>query len=112
MKSLKEILIPCEGLEIYEKRYDSDEYCELVFFLKDQSAWVEKISETLGSPHKPLGVNPSSIQQQLTEQYGGIRKDQTLFFKEFKNGKVIAMFWPWQDKSHVTLRMVFEPASE
>jgi hypothetical protein len=106
MIGLREIITACDSLDIFEKRYDSEEYCELVFFLKDIDVWVKNLSDFLDLPLKPVGVKPTDLHHELTEPYGGIRSDQTLFCKDFAQEKIIVMFWPWNDKVHVTLRMV------
>jgi hypothetical protein len=41
----------------------------------------------------------------MTEDYGGIQTGQTLFMREFDDFNVMAMFWPWQDGKHVTLKI-------
>ena len=61
----------------------------------------------LGPAVKPAGVKPTENDLQLTRDYGGIWINQILFKKEIGNVTFIAMFWPWQDDIHTTLRMAF-----
>lgn len=102
---LKKIIEACGTLKIQEKRCISDTYCELVFYSKDTDEWNKKFDEAFGRAKKPAGEKITKEDLRLTEHYGGIRDDQTLYKKEFENTTLIAMFWPWQDGLHTTLKM-------
>jgi hypothetical protein len=93
------------NMNVYENRYNSEHYCELVFFSKDSSLWVDSLSTHFGPPQKPSGKAPSHEEIDLAEPFGGIRKNQTLFVKKDDMRTVIAMFWPWSDGAHITLRI-------
>ncbi len=102
---LREITDCFSTLTIIEKRCLSDEFVELVIQHDDLDEWHRILSAFLGEPTKPKGVEPSNNDLKITSTTGGIRLDQTLFEQEFKNGTIIAKFWPWQNKVHITLRM-------
>jgi len=104
--TLKEIMERCNGLDIDEQRSSSDDYNEVVFYNKDMDGWSGIFSEILGSAIKPAGKKPDKEALSLTEGYGGICDNQTLFKKDFDDYFIIAMFWPWQDNSHTTLKIV------
>lgn len=104
---LKEISDKFGGLGVFEKRRINDEYIEVVFFNKDIESWNKIISESLGSAVKPAGVKPSKSDLMVTEQFGGIHKNQTLFKKEFDDKIIVGMYWPWTDTIHTTLKIVF-----
>jgi hypothetical protein len=103
---LKEIIKKCDTLSIDEERRMSDEFCELVFYNKDTDEWNKIFADILDHAVKPAGIEPTEDDQYLTKDYGGILFGQTLFKKEFDDATVIAMFWPWQDGLHTTLKMV------
>ena len=103
--SLKEILAKCGSLDVHEQRVVEEEYIELVFFSKDTKAWVKVLAQDLGAPAKPAGTEPTKEHSKLTEDFGGIFANQILFKKEFDNSIVLAMLWPWQDKTHTTLKL-------
>jgi hypothetical protein len=103
--TLREIVEKCSLLEVEERRHQDETYSELVFFNKEVDEWNRILSETLGPPVKPPGINPTKDLVRLTQEYGGIRTDQTLFVKEFDDVTVMAMFWPWGDSKHTTLKM-------
>lgn len=92
------------NLNICEKRTTTAEYCELVFYSKETDDWNKVIASFLGPPIKVAGVKPAKHDMHLTEEFGGICDNQTLFKKESDGTVVIAMFWPWQDAAHTTLK--------
>ncbi len=102
---LREIIECCGSLNVTEKRCITDDFVELVFQNEEIEEWQRVLTAFLGEPQKPEGQKPSQKDLELTKNTGGIRLDQTLFEKEFHNGSIIAKFWPWKDKIHITLRM-------
>lgn len=101
----KEVIEKCAKLGVEEQRELSDEYAELVFYNEDLEEWSEVLTQVLGPPAKPAGIRPTPDDLRLSEDYGGIHDNQTLFKKKFAELTVIAMFWPWQDKVHTTLKV-------
>ena len=103
---LDEIIEKCRELEVCEKRHISNEYNELVFYYKDIDEWNGRFTDIFGPAIKPAGVKPEREIRPLVKNYGGILRNQTLFKKEFDNVTIIAMFWPWQDNMHITLKVI------
>lgn len=104
--TIKEILNKCGELEVREKRSISDEYGEIVFYNKDIDEWSKVFTGILGEAIKPAGVKPASEHLALTKDFGGIYENQTMFKKNFEGADIMAMFWPWQDNEHITLKVV------
>ena len=102
---LNEIMEKCDAMNVYEKRTVSDNYYELVFFSKELDEWEQFFTDKLGNVSKPSNVKPTKEDLSLTEGYGGICANQTLFKKECDDDTIIAMFWPWQDNIHITLKV-------
>ncbi len=103
--TLKAIIRKCRELSVCEERSMTEEYLELVFFAEDIHQWNEMVTDVLGPAIKCPGKGPTPDHLNLTKKYGGIRVDQTLFRKESNGGTIIAMFWPWQDGIHTTLKI-------
>lgn len=103
--TLNEIIEKCSMLSVHEKRCITDEYGELVFYNRETAEWNKIFADIFGLALKPAGVNPTEDDLYLTKDYGGIWVDQTLFKREFGDVIVIAMFWPWSDGIHTTLKM-------
>jgi len=104
--SLKEIIAKCASLKVEEQRSLEEDYAELVLLTEDTDAWIKALSEDLGAPTKPAGTEPTGEDLEATGNYGGIFANQTLFKKELNGKTILAMLWPWQDKTHTTLKMV------
>lgn len=93
------------SLPVSEQRQRRETYVELVFFTRDTARWTEALSAHLGTPAKAAGTAPSESQRQAASPYGGIHANQTLFQGSPGGATVIAMFWPWQDGQHTTLKL-------
>lgn len=106
---LKQITDCCRHLKVKEKRCLTEEFVEMVFFNDDASEWQRILMAFLGTPIKPEGHQPTAHDLEVTAGTGGIRREQTLFEKEFENETIIAKIWPWKDQSHTTLRMALLP---
>ncbi|MDD4183267.1 MAG: hypothetical protein PHT53_05555 [Candidatus Omnitrophica bacterium] len=102
---IKDILSKISHVNINEKRTISEEYSELVFLNKDIEELYKVFAGIFGQPLKKQGAKPSKDILRLTKEYGGVWEDQTLFKKDNEQNTIIAMFWPWQDNMHTTLKM-------
>ena len=103
--TLKEIIEKCGTLPTCEERCIGDEFCEIVFYSKDTDEWNKIVADFLGHAIKPAGMEPTEDDRYLTRDYGGTWPNQTVFKKDFGDVTVIAMFWPWQDGIHTTLKI-------
>lgn len=104
---LKDIIEKCKELTIYEERFVTEDYYEIVFYTKDTEEWIKMFAELLGPIAKAVKVAPSDEDAKLTKKYGGVRENQTLFKKQVDNTIILAMFWPWQDEVRTTLKVAF-----
>jgi hypothetical protein len=92
--------IPCD-----EIRKESDGYYEFVISLHHVSKFYPVFEKYFGPPFKPPGVLPSEKAKDVTKNYGGIQKQQTLYFAD-RNGVLnCAMIWPWGDGTRATVKM-------
>ena len=103
---IKDIIEKCAAFDVYEKRETKDGYFEVVFFNKDAEVWNKALSDIMGPAAKLPGVKPSKEDSLLTKDHGGILANQILFKKKSCSSIVIAVFWPWRDGIHTTLKVV------
>jgi len=103
--TLREIIERCSMLGLDEERCNSDKYSELVFYKTEIDEWSKILADVLGPAVKRAGKKPTKDHLYLTKDYGGIWIAQTLFKRDFDDVSVIAMFWPWQDGIHATLKL-------
>ncbi|MEW6516030.1 MAG: hypothetical protein AB1439_03900 [candidate division FCPU426 bacterium] len=92
---LTEIFQQLKGLEIFEERSATDELIDVVFENRISAAWQERLESILGPALKPQGQKADGQASKLTKAFGGIRPEQTLFYKNFGEYAVMAMLWPW-----------------
>ncbi len=93
------------SLNIFKQRKASATYREIVFFNKDVKKWNRILSGKLGAPLKSKWNKPEKSIEKLTRKFGGIRKGQTIYLKEYDDCSILAMVWPWKDKQHSTLKV-------
>ena len=105
MVTISEILEKCGQLKVEEERVLSSGYCEQVIFADEIDQWDKVLTGVLGPAVKPADQETTPQYFALTVNFGGIFDAQTLFFKKFENKSIIAMFWPWKNKIHVTLKI-------
>jgi len=103
--TIDEILKQCDQLKTEEKRVSSNVYDERVIYVDEIDQWSQVLAESLGPAVKPAGQKTTPQDFALTVNYGGIFDDQTLFYKKFEEKSILAMFWPWKNKIHVTLKV-------
>ena len=102
---LEKIETKLSELVISKQRKKTGNYSEIVFFNKDIKKWNQTLSGILGPPLKSQWKKPDDNLASMTRNLGGIRAGQTLYYKEFDNCHIIAMIWPWKDKTHTTLKL-------
>lgn len=107
---LADVIKNHDQLNVAETRNSQDDYWEIVLYNQDLPGWTAHLAESLGTAAKPAGQKPSRHDLRITEPWGQIRADQTLFIKNFEKNSVIAMFWPWQDNNHTTLKITLAQA--
>lgn len=108
--SIADILRKCVDLPVVQERARRDNYAELVFPTKDTGKWAEALKVFFGEAAKPAGENPTKDQEKLTDEFGGVKKGQTLFCKPCEDKFMIAMFWPWGNGEHTTLKLAVTTA--
>ncbi|MBD3243189.1 MAG: FMN-binding protein [Chitinivibrionales bacterium] len=102
---VQQLLEACKDLPIEERREVRGDYCEMVIYARDMDRWITSVSQVLGEAAKPMGQAPKAADSAITEKFGGIDKNQTLFRKDEQERATIAMFWPWGDGEHVTMKL-------
>jgi hypothetical protein len=103
---IKEITEKCLDIGVYEKREAGEAYSEFVVANDKLDAFKEVLNTFLGDPVKEPQVKPSKEDLKITNEFGGICKDQTLFKKDSEDSTVIAMFWPWQNNMQTTVKII------
>lgn len=94
-------------LQCHEKRTQTPNYVEVVV---SEAHWetMDRVLESFfGAPLKPRGQNPSKEADRCAQPYGGIRRDQTLYFQRNETRAVYAaLLWPWGNGTLTTLKII------
>ena len=92
--------IPCD-----EVRKESDGYYEFVISSRHLTHLYPIFEDYFGVPFKPSGITPSDKAKDVAKNYGGIQKQQTLYYFHREGLSNCAMIWPWGDRSRATVKI-------
>ena len=95
-----------QNLAFGEIRVNTDNCFEAVTTANDMAALTSFMEKFLGQPVFPSAAPLSAAIQTATQRYGGVNDGQILYYLSHGTSVVFAMFWPWADKVHVTLKLV------
>ena len=70
------------------------------------------LEEYFGKPFKPAGKPPTREAEEYARSYGGIQKNQTLYFFKRDGMENRGMIWPWNDGTRVTVKVIQGPSPE
>lgn len=94
-----------KNIELDTMRADNDDYLEVVFKRGSMDKVISSLENLLGKAVWPSKERLSKDAQRIADNFGGLRKGQTLFFASREGVCVFAMLWPWQDGERITLKM-------
>jgi len=103
--SFQELLAQVKKMPSKELRFDEPESVEIVFGSAQYEDLESVLEPYFGPAAKPRGVNPAREITDLTEAFGGVRDDQTLYYLENDGACYFGMIWPWGDRASMTLRL-------
>lgn len=89
-----------------ELRAENPDYAEFVILASNLPVVGPVLEGFFGPPFKPAGASPSKDAQRVTDVYGGIQKNQILYYTEHDGASSCAMLWPWGDRTRVTVKIV------
>ena len=105
MKDFPGLVAQLKQLPYQEFRKEENGYIEFVLAVKDLLQLYPLLELFFGPPFKPAGIVPSEEAVQRTSYYGGIEKQQTLYYMEEGGLSSCAMIWPWKDDIRVTVKV-------
>jgi len=88
-----------------EIRKQNPEHFEGVFLTSHSDELNAILSAFFGPPIKASGEKPSGEQKNMTDAYGGIMKNQTLYAASHEGQSYVAMIWPWSDNTKATVKV-------
>jgi len=106
--TFNQLRMKLKQLDIAELRFDLDDYVEFVIQM-DMVAQVKIILELYfgGAVNLDKEDEDQQVQEavEFVQTKGGIRQNQTLFYRPRNGLKEYAMVWPWCDGSKVSIRL-------
>jgi hypothetical protein len=103
--TFQEFIDQIQTIRIEESRAQTDAYFEAVIAKEGLDALHKVLSDYFGPPLKPEGVQPSLKAKQLAAPYGGIRKEQTMYFRQTDEHAECALLWPWGSGARITVKV-------
>ncbi len=70
------------------------------------------LQKFFGEQFKAPGEVPSSADKKHAARWGGIRDDQTLYYRQKENDAHCAMLWPWSDGRRYTVKIFHNRTSK
>lgn len=99
------LLEEAKNLPILELRADDAEEVEFVLKVAQLDQLGTLLQGFFGEPLKPKGQVPNKEAEDLTEPFGGIRDNQTLYHIKYNGRSCFAMIWPWGDGKLATVKI-------
>ena len=84
--TFQELLTQIQTLKIEESRAQTEDYFEAVISKEHLGSFHQILTSYFGPPLKPEGRSPSGEANRYAKPYGGIRKDQTMYFRRDGDG--------------------------
>lgn len=94
-----------KGVPREETRKQYDGYLEIVVQTEALSMVYPILEGYFGPPFKPAGIEPSQSALDITQRYGGIQRQQTLYFVQRDGLSSCAMIWPWSSGIRATIKL-------
>jgi len=106
-----ELIAEVKKLKCEEQRVHSEGLLEVVIAKDDMEPLHKVLLAYFGSSLKPEGQAPSGEAKRQAAPYGGIRKDQTMYFRHEGGFSECALLWPWGSGTRITVKIIQDRSS-
>ncbi len=103
--TFQDFLNQIHSLRIEESRAHTEEYFEAVIDKSGLDSLHKILTAYFGPPLKPAGHVPSWKARRHAKPYGGIRREQTMYFRQDGNHSECALLWPWGSGARITIKV-------
>ncbi len=104
--TFQDFLVQVQTIRIEESRAQTEDYFEAVIAKADLDSLHKILTSYFGPPLKPEGHSPSGEANRRAKAYGGIRKDQTMYFRQDADTSECALLWPWGNGVRITIKLI------
>ena len=102
---LDQLLNEIKKLKFEQLRQDEPDVFECVMHVNKLASLNLILKRYFGDALKPAGKIPTKEAQEYAQNFGGISSNQTLYYLKDNEFTVIAMIWPWNDKTLATIKI-------
>ena len=100
-----ELIKEVQALPLKEVRTQTHDYFECVIPVESEKSLYAVLENYFGPPFKPRNVDPSPEAQRYSCNYGGIEKNQIMYYVEKESFSNCALIWPWRDGKLATVKI-------
>lgn len=104
--NFQDFLVQIQSLEIKERRAQTAEYFEAVISKAGLDSLHKNLRTYFGPPLKAEGHFSSGKARRHAKPYGGVRRNQTMYFRRDGDYDECALLWPWGSGACVTLKVI------
>ena len=90
---------------LVETRMDVENRFECVVTNQNLQLLNPMLEEFFGKPRKPAGASTAGDVADLASDYGGILKNQTLYYVSKDGFSNVGLIWPWSDGQSTTVKI-------
>jgi hypothetical protein len=109
--TFRDFLAEIQILRVEELRAQTEEYFEAVIAKAGLDPLHKILTAYFGPPLKPEGCSPSGEANRHAKPHGGIRKDQTMYFRQDRDHSECALLWPWGSGVCATIKVIQSKSS-
>ena len=106
--TFQELLKEIQKFRLKEKRAYTEDYLEVVIPADALSELRLILTGHFGEPLKWPGKHSSKEADHYSKPYGGIQRNQTLYFRKGEQGHELVLLWPWGNGTLITLKIIQE----
>ena len=104
--SIEEVMRSIKSIGHEEIRRESKTYLEIVFNSEAMGKIKTILEDYYGPAFKRAGANSGREADKFCKEYGGIQKEQELYYKNYQGVLQLAMIWPWHDGHRSTIKII------
>lgn len=101
-----DLLVEIKTLRFEESRSQTEEYFEAVISRNGLEPLHKILTSYFGVPLKPEGQQPSWKASRHAKPHGGIRTNQTMYFRQDGHHSECVLLWPWGSGTCVTVKII------
>jgi len=102
----QDLLAQVQALKFEELRAHTEDYFEAVISKTGLDRLHKVLASYFGPPLKPEGCPPSGEATRRAKPYGGIRRDQTMYFRQGGDHAECVLLWPWGGGARITVKII------